>query len=236
MRRLASGDGRRVLRRWALRVLLGSLAASAVMGVVAVAQDELGDTEGNLLLTALSVLGTSAIALSCGLAWERGKLWALPPAGIALGIAGFAFVLALIWGGDPNDDRVWQAFGTEITLAVSATHASLVAVFAPRGRGRGAAWAAYALNVLVASGTLWAIWGPPDGDAFWRAYVGVLVVGIAVTLAVPVLRRMEGAGAGAGEEGARFCPRCGVRLEEAGAESCAGCGARFRVRWGRTEG
>ncbi|MDE2967645.1 MAG: hypothetical protein OXS30_09225 [Chloroflexota bacterium] len=59
---------RRALRRVALRVLLISLAASALMGVIALLDSDFGDIQEKLLLTSLATFGVSVILLSCGLA------------------------------------------------------------------------------------------------------------------------------------------------------------------------
>ena len=81
-----------------------------------------------------------------------------------------------------------------------------------------------------------AIWaGDGPGDAFWRVYGATFVLLIAVTIAIPVLRRLAGAPADAVAEDAasapvRFCPNCAAPLDPPGADSCAACGARFEVR------
>lgn len=204
------------------------------MGSYAVLREDFGETETRLLLSTLTVFGTSTITLACGLAWERRRLGLVPPLGIALGLVGLALVLALIWG-DPDMDGplLGRAVGTVVTLALAATHASLVGVVGTGGRGAPAAIAAYAFNATVTVMTIVAVWwDPPEADAYWRLYGSLFVLLAAVTIAIPVLRRLEGATAEEShvEAPARFCPNCGAALDPPGEWACEVCGATFEVR------
>ena len=233
-----SQDQRRTLRRTALRVLLASLALSAAMGLAALARGEFDELDGRLLLSAFTVFGASAVALACGLAWERGRLGVVPPLGVALGLVGLVLLIVLIWtelGAD--SDLVWRAFVTETVFAVAATHASLVAISGSLRRLRGAPFPAYALNVVGVALTLLLVWADDvaGSGGFWRWYGAVMVLLIAATIALPVLRRLvgepsEAPAPEAATPRARFCPACGEALVPAGASSCAACGANFEVR------
>ena len=233
---------RRNLRRGALWVLLASLAMSALMGIVALVGDDFGDTDANLLLTSFASFAAAAVALACGLAWERGHLGAVPPLGIALGLLGFAVVVyAIWWEPDFEYDFWWKAYFTEILIAVAATHASLVAVSGTPYRRRWASLAdygslaAYGLNGLGVLLWLIAIWGEVESDGFGRFFAAVMVLLFAVTIAVPVLRRLEGGAATVTASTsaptlARFCPLCGSPLDPPGVDRCEACGAEFQVR------
>ena len=232
-----SQSQRRTLQRSALRILLASLAVSALMGCFALLREEFGEIEGKLLLSVFTVFGASATTLACGLAWERGRLGVVPPLGIALSLFGFLLLLFGIWvEPDLEDDWLWRAFFTEMTFAFAATHASLIAVFGMGRRYRAVFSSAYGLNVLAVLLTLAAVWaedGP--GDEFWRVYGAVFVLLTAVTIAIPVLRRLAGAPADeapdeAASTAARFCPNCGATLDPPGGASCTTCGASFEVR------
>jgi hypothetical protein len=229
-----SQNPRRTLHRGALRVMLASVAASALMGSYAVLREDFGETEGKLLLSTLSVFGTSMIVLACGVAWERGRLGVVPPLGVALGLLGLVLLLFVIWAEPDTDSEVLgRGLLTEITLALAATHASLVGIFGVGRRYALAPIGAYALNALLtATSILWIWWEPDWDDAFGRWYGTLIVLLIAVTIAIPVLRRLEGSEVAAARAGtlARFCPHCGAELEPEGASRCAACGAAFEVR------
>ncbi|MCY4455739.1 MAG: zinc ribbon domain-containing protein [Chloroflexi bacterium] len=229
-----SRNRRRTLHRGALRVMLASVAASALMGCYAVLNEDFGETEGKLLLSTLSVFGTSMITLACGVAWERGRLGVVPPAGIVLGLIGLVFLLVVIWvEPDTDNDLIGRGLLTEITLALAATHASLVGLNGLGRRYAAVPVAAYALNALLtATSILWIWWEPIWDDAFGRWYGTLIVLLIAATISIPVLRRLEGSAVDSPpvETAARFCPNCGAGLDPEGASTCAACGAAFQVR------
>lgn len=229
-----STDGRRTLHRAALRVMLASVAVSALMGCYAVLSEDFGKTEQRLLLSTLSVFGTSMITLACGVAWERGRLGVVPPLGIALGLLGLALLLGVIWIEPSTDsDLLWRGLMTEITLALAATHASLVSIFGLRSRYRAVPLVTYALNALLTAATILGIWREDVwDDAFGRTYGALGVLVIAATIAIPVLRRLDGPALDAGhsEALARFCPNCGAELDPPGERACEACGATFDVR------
>ncbi len=214
--------------------MLTSLGASALMGSYAVLSEQFGETEEKLLLSTLSVFGTSMIVPACGVAWERRRLGVVPPLGIALGLIGLVLLLVVIWSKPDTDSEILsRGLLTEITLALAATHASLVGIFGLGHRYALAAVAAYVLNALLTATTILWIWWEPDWpDAFGRWYGTLLVLLIATTIAIPLLRRLEGPTQGeAGQSTpARFCPGCGVALDPPGTDECAACGASFDVR------
>ena len=229
-------DGRRRLQRGALYVALGSVALSAVMGALALLVGEFGETQTRLLVSALSVSGASAIAVACGFAWERGRLGAVPPAGIALGIAGFGLLIVWMWT-EPEGDAFLRAIGTLLAIAVAATHASVVSPFGLAPRFRGAFAAAYGLNVMLTALVVYAIWAEPDDGGYWRLTGTMAILLTTATIAIPVLHRLGPAAspvealAGAATLQARYCPRCGTELERPAAGACARCGAGFAVRF-----
>ncbi|MYD65005.1 MAG: zinc ribbon domain-containing protein [Chloroflexi bacterium] len=228
-------DGRRTLHRGALRVMLASVVVSALMGCYALLSEDWGKLEERLLLSTLSVFGTSMITLACGVAWERGRLSVVPPLGIALGLLGLVLLLGVIWTEPRTDsDVLWRGLATEITLALAATHASLVSIFGLKRRYEAVPIVTYVLNALLSATTLVGIWSDEvwNDDAFGRAYGALTVLVIAATIAIPVLRRLDGPALdpGRGETGARFCPNCGTGLEPPGEAACEVCGATFEVR------
>lgn len=214
--------------------MLASVVVSALMGCYAVLREDWGKTEERLLLSTLSVFGTSMITLACGVAWERGRLSVVPPLGIALGLLGLLLLLGVIWTEpDADSDLLWRGLATEITLALAATHASLISIFGLRRRYDAVPLVTYALNALLTAATLLLIWHERDwSDAFGRLYAALAVLVIAATIAIPVLRRLDGPAPETrpGGTGARFCPYCGVALDPPGLTRCEACGAVFEVR------
>ena len=232
---MSEARGRRqTLRRWTLLVTLASLAVSAVIGCYVVIVGEFEETEARLLSTSLTVFGTSALALVCAAAWERGRLGFVPPAGIAFVLVAFAMTLVAIWeGADLENESYWKALGTISTPAVAAAHASFVAMFVLTARYRLAPVVAYAMNTMVTTLAVLAIWweAVSDNEPLGRLSGTLVVLLIATTIALPVLRRLERPDDDAepAEYWARFCPHCGEGLDPPGASDCPTCGASFQV-------
>lgn len=89
------------------------------------------------------------------------------------------------------------------------------------------------MNTVVVTLALLAIWWADvaDNEPLLRLYGTALVLLVATTIALPILRRLEGPGEDeeAAHGTARFCPNCGNRLDPAGATVCPDCGATFQV-------
>ena len=215
--------------------MLASVAGSAVIGCYVAIGGDVDETEGRLLGSSLAVFGASTLSLICGAAWERGRLAFVPPLGIALAIVSLVLTLVLIWQGTSiENESYWKTLATISTPAVAAAHASFVAFFRLRGRYRLALVAAFALNTAVTTLALLAIWweAVSDNEPLARMYGTVIVLLIATTIAIPVLRRLEGP-AGEGESSepvTRFCPNCGESLHPEGVSQCPACGASFQVQ------
>ncbi|MDE2967646.1 MAG: hypothetical protein OXS30_09230 [Chloroflexota bacterium] len=160
----------------------------------------------------------------------------VPPVGIACGLIGFGIVIYAIWLRPDFDYDDWaRAFVTEIVIAVAAAHLSLVAITGTTGRFRWVEYLAYGLNLLAMLLLLSAVWDENVDDDFWRFFGIVMVLLLAVTIARPILNRLQphrdDTASFQPEPGlaAVFCPRCGTRLPTPGGASCAACGASFQV-------
>ena len=204
------------------------------MGCYVVIVGEFEETEARLLGTSLTVFGTSAIALICAAAWERGRLGFVPPVGIAFVLASAVLTLVAIWeGADLDNEPYWKSLSTVSTPAVAAAHASFVALFVLTARYRFAPVVAYAMNTMVTTLAVLAIWWEAlsENEPLARLSGTLVVLLIATTIALPVLRRLEGSEGDdePSETLTRFCPHCGEALDPAGAPECLSCGASFQV-------
>ncbi len=204
------------------------------MGCYVVIAGEFEETEARMLGTSLAVFGTSAIALICAAAWERGRLGFVPPVGIAFVLVSFVLTLIAIWeGADLDNEPYWKSLGTVSTPAVAAAHASFVALFVLTARYRFVPVVAYAMNTMVTTLAVLAIWWEAlsENDPLGRLSGTLVVLLVATTIALPVLRRLERPDddVAASEAVTRFCPHCGEELDPPGASDCATCGATFRV-------
>ena len=218
------------MKRIALRTLIGSVAISALLGVVAILGGSgFGDLQAKVLLTALTVSGASILVMACGAAWERGILRPVPKFGAIAAVATGALLTIGLWG-EVRGDEYWKLVGTVSIAAGALAHASLVALAELAARFRWSRLVAYALAAILSFTLIVLVWAEgSDSEGVFRFVAVVSILLASATIAIPVFHRMSRMdGADAGTE-ARFCPQCGVALSL--PTECGGCHARFRVEW-----
>lgn len=224
------------MKRLALRVLIASVALSAVLGTWALLVGDFGYVQVKVLLTSLCISGASILTMAYVAAWDRAPHPLLPRAGMALAIGGFALVIVLMWA-KSESKAAWKTAGSALLLATAAEHASLLGLATLQRRHRWLFPAAWTTTALLVALILAVIWGAWDEENVWR-WVGVLSILLcAFTILIPVFQRV-GRGAGpplatSGARAVRFCPACGQGVEVDAA--CAACGARFSVRFEGSE-
>lgn len=81
-----------------LRMLIGTLVLSALIGIYTFLFGHFGETEAKLLLTTLTISYFSVILLACAAAFEKRTVALLYYPGIAAGVAGMLVYLPGIWG------------------------------------------------------------------------------------------------------------------------------------------
>ena len=167
------------IRRWIVRVTIGSFSLAALLGIVALLSGgDFGETEGRILLTTLLV-GVVSIAVLCYLttAGRRSQ-----PVGVAGGVTVLVPLvtgLLLIWGdSDGSNDGLVKTFA--IGGIVAATLAQVCLLLAPDGRGSSLArrmlTATIGLAALLAVLTSLLVLGVhPGDDGFYRG-VGVVAI------------------------------------------------------------
>ncbi len=239
------------MRRIALRLCLASITASAVVGVVILlSAGEMGATEGRILATTLCLSGASVLGMACVPAVERRRLAWVPRAGLACAVLAAVLGIISVWVEGIRAEAWWKALGSLCVLACCGAHASLLALAAPPARQAWLQPAAYACNSLLCSSVLGMIWTEAEGDLGWRIVGALAILLAALTLLVPLVRRMapaarETTAHAADPTGrlppgsppttashgnmprARHCPACGASLSR--PDACGACDARFTV-------
>ena len=85
------------LKRIFLYLLIASVAASALIGIVVILLGNFGDHETKVLLTAGTVTMTSILGLACGAYLESGRGRVVPITGIVLALAAAVMWTLIIW-------------------------------------------------------------------------------------------------------------------------------------------
>jgi len=214
-------------RRWLLGAVLGSVAINAVLGVIALLADGLGETGDRVLGTSACVTAAGMLTLGCFPALERHRLGLVPKAGIALSLAGFVIAVVGIWGSIGS--LLERVMGTTLTLGVGCVLGSLFVLVRIAPRYRIVLPISLILVAVLDGLVVAAVWDAASGTAIGVA--SVLVA--AASIALPVLHvASRDEIAPSVIHPARYCPACGAGVAPREASEpirCGGCGASFRV-------
>lgn len=217
------------MRQTALRVLIGSVVVSALLGVWALLGSDFGEFQGKVLLTSLCISGASILAMACAAAWDKGRWPFLPLTGMGLAVTGFGLLILMIWV-EASDPETWKTVATLLIFATAAAHASLVGLARLKPRHAWllpATWLTAGLLAALLTGAMWGEW---ENENVWR-WVGVLSILLcAFTILVPVFQRVGQGDTPHLAARIRFCPGCGKGLEAPwGDVACGACGEGFRI-------
>lgn len=221
------------MRRLALRILIVSVVASALIGISLLLQGEFGDTETKVLVTTLCISGASILGMASAPALERRLLGAVPWVGVIASGIGFAAYVAFLWA-EYGEEVPFKTASSVLVVGIAATYASLLALARPPANQRWVQVGAYVADVAVAALVLDMIWSGVHGSGPWRLLGALSILLAAFTILLPIVSRLVGQPGGATSLHAptlRHCPSCGTALGEPGATSCTSCGASFRVEF-----
>ena len=227
-------------KKVALWFLIGSVAISAALGIVALLTGSFGDFQMRIILTTLTISAASIGALASGALWETRGQKELPLLGIVLAVLAALLIIAGIWF-EPDGEQYWKFSASTGVLAAATTHACLVSLarLAPRF-----AWArlitlaaVYALAALI----IMTIYFEPTGDMGFRIIGSVSIVVAALTIMTPIFHRLsrddisirgvKDETLGHGLWATVTCPQCGAGQPNSLAETtCDRCGCRFVVQ------
>jgi len=216
-------------KRTGLQVLIVSVVISAALAIFSLLRGEFSDTDGYILLTALSIAAASVLTLSNGIVLEQGRNKPLATLAIIVSVAGFGILIITIWNSFDHDDLIKIAAST-IFVGTMLTHWSLVSIARVPARFRLLQVAAFPLSGVLATFLIGIVWGMEEGSqtAQIAGVVGILTV--AITIILPVLQRLTVA-EGRTRRKISYCPYCGKSLNVTnGSITCPSCGASFRVR------
>lgn len=203
------------LRTFALRSLIVSVIATAVLGIVAVIGNKFDDLTVRILLSAVVVSVASLASLTCATLLERRQRHPLAVAGIALAVAAAGLILVGLWAHISATDY-WRVTGTTGIVAIATAQICLLWLARPAARFAWVQWAAFAVWYGLAGIIVWMIWGEPPEEMIWRPLSVFAILSSAVTIVIPVLHKLN-SGADAvsppPSSNRMTCPHCGKELE-----------------------
>jgi hypothetical protein len=223
------------LKQTLLRVLIGALILSALIGIYAFLFGDFGETEVKILLTTLTVSYFSVTSLACAAALEKKKLPLLSVPGLVLGVVGFLMFVPGIWA-EWFDSEPYAK--TTIILGIfsfSFAQACLLSLATLEQRFQWVLYAAFGSIFALALFVSGMIIFEADDEWLFRI-AGVLgILDGCATVSIPVLYKLGEKEMGQFIEGPYReielrCPRCDQQgTFPIGEIVCRSCSLRIRI-------
>jgi hypothetical protein len=228
------GGSLRRVRRAGLGAFFGSLGVNALLGVVAILSPHFGVTARHTLVTSLLVSAFLVACLAVGPAWERHRLWPVPPLTVLVAALALGGGIAAVWRDLTSTfgERLLSSLTIVAAAGVVACLLSLARLRSPFGL---LLRLDLVLLVIATAMLVRTVWTDGAGPAFTRVLGVVLVLLAAGVVATPVLHwisRPAQAAAGARRaDAAGFCPFCGgcVTASVGTPATCRRCGSAYTV-------
>lgn len=225
-------------KRIALWSLIGSVAASALLGILIVLAGTFNDVQVRIILTTLTISGMSICALGAGALWESGKKKPLALTGIVLAVIAAVLLILGIWT-RIHDEEFWKLSASVGLLAVATAHACLISLAYLSASFAWARIVSYIFAYSLAAEFIFLIyWAPDETETIFRIIGATSIVVAALTIVIPIFHRLSRNDAEAEPPittgrvltAEIYCPQCGTRQPDSGGEMvCARCGCRFTV-------
>lgn len=175
-----------------LYLLTCSIVLSGLMGIWAIISGEFGDLQEKILLTTLTVVGTSILGLACGAFLESPqnlRLKAVPTAGIIVAVVCAAASFWLIWGfSNRSENEFFKLFFVSLIFAFSLAQLSLLSMARLADRFRWSLVTAYiAIFILDSIVSAIIVFELSGDDGLVLRLIGVLsVVAASLTVIIPI--------------------------------------------------
>jgi hypothetical protein len=221
-----------------LRILIGSVALSALLGIYALLARELDEWSARTLGTTVFISGAAILVMTnMAIIEVRQKFYFyLSIIGLAAALVGLPLFLIALWT-ENGVEELWKWGASFAIVSIWTAHSSMLSLrrlpqqyhlLMPLAALLGAA-----LGLLI----MMMIWTEEVDSGEWRI-AGVLAILFAsATVIIPVLPRLVELDApelpAAYAPKTSYCPNCGAGVDvDDDAGRCAGCGASFAVTFG----
>lgn len=174
-----------------LYLLCCSIALSALMGIWAIVSGEFGEIQEKILLTTLTVVGTSILGLACGAFLESSPssgLKTVPLVGIAFAVLGASVSCWIIWTAFRADEGLYKLFFVSLIFAFSLAQLSLLSTARLARRFAWSLVAAYVVILILDSiVSVIIVFELTGDDGLIIRIIGVLsVVAASLTVMIPI--------------------------------------------------
>ena len=221
------------LKQVLLRILVGALVLSALVGIYAFLFGEFGETEIKILLTTMAISYFSVTSLACAAAFERDGVRLLTIPGLITGVVGFLMFVPGIWAEWFESEPYAKTMIVLGIFSFSFAQACLLSLATLERRFQWVLYAAFgsifALASLISGMVIFEV-----GDEWLFRFAGVLgILDGCATVSLPALAKFgkrEEAVERARSEVELRCPRCGQPgTYPMGEFECQNCSQRIRI-------
>ncbi|HMT07714.1 MAG TPA: hypothetical protein PKA82_06890 [Pyrinomonadaceae bacterium] len=181
------------LKRLFLYSLIGSVAISALIGIVVLLVGSFDEISVRVLMTTLTVTATSILGLACGAYYETGRNRLLPTIGITVTIIAAVMTLLIVWDIADDSELFVKCAVTAMLLAVSFSHVSLLSLARLDSRFE---WTNLAARIVIGALVgliLFLVWIDPEGsgDTLARTMGVLSILTATLTVVTPVLHKLS---------------------------------------------
>ena len=219
---------RSLIKQNILWVVLFMLVVTAVVAIWAVFSDEMGKTQGKILITTGTISGACILMLPCLAQTERRYLRHAAWTGVVVISVTAVLTIVMVWV-EP-DGRAMEKTVVSGWIASAATFAAFITLLAKPSKG--GAWVQAVTVLLIATlaaELIYSVWVQVDwGEEILATNAILMTLGIISAWVLHVAqwlanRRLE--------PGRVLCPRCGkVCAQQPGDMQCGRCLTVFAVK------
>ncbi len=203
----------------ALRVLIGAVGISAILGIYALLRRDLDEWSAKTLGTTLFVSAASLLIMVNAASLEKRSAgyFLISGAGLLAALSALPVSLYALWL-EVDNDEVWRSVAPLEVISVFAGHSSLLSLRQLSPRYRWLKPIATVLGGALATLVIWMIWAEEFESAELRAAGVLSILLLSVTIVIPILPRLaalddperaEGKGGRQRSDRVRYCPSCG---------------------------
>lgn len=187
------GRSKRIL----LFAVVTALSTTALLAIGILLLGDFGEREGRILATTALLAAYGLLALPAGFLFDQRRLRGLAATVLVLAATGFAFAVAAVWTGPP--DELGKALATITAFGVASTQTAALAARRreqdPKAVRRLFA-ASIALALVLAAMVTAAAWGEiVDNSAYYRILAAVAVLDVLMVALQPLLALTRPVGA-----------------------------------------
>jgi len=178
------------IRKLFLRIFIGFLMLTAIVGIVSVLSGDFGELQVKILATCLTISAASICSMACAAFMEKRRPKALGFAGITLSLAAATLTIIGLWL-EIDSEEYWKTTITFTIVAVAFAHAFLLLLPDLDGRFKWIQVAASVCIGILALQIVVAVWGEINDETYYRLLAVVAIVVGLETLVIPILMKFR---------------------------------------------